>query len=182
MAGAVPHGRAEVFKTSTASWPDARQVRLLCRSVQLFPAGVDCRSRPAGWAAERPAGRSRNYRAKVALPASSELCVSLVAQSVPRPGGEVRRRREGIQVRRARRCASRSGDECSCTPTFKRRSGQPGIASRSQDVPDRRRRTGPATGNTGRPSASSARQLTQTWHALSACSLCQRAGRWRRRR
>jgi hypothetical protein len=48
--------------------------------------------------------------------------VSLVAaQSGPRSNGvgnEVRRRREGIQARHSRRCASRGGSECSCTPTF----------------------------------------------------------------
>jgi hypothetical protein len=33
-------------------------------------------------------------------------------------GNQVRRRREGIQVRHGRRCANRSGSECSCTPTF----------------------------------------------------------------
>jgi hypothetical protein len=45
----------------------------------------------------------------------------VVARSEPGStgvGNQVRRRREGIQVRHARRCANRSGSECSCTPTF----------------------------------------------------------------
>jgi integrase len=45
----------------------------------------------------------------------------MAARSGPRStgiGNEVRRRREGIQARHARRCASRRGGECSCTPTY----------------------------------------------------------------
>ena len=52
----------------------------------------------------------------------SELCVSLVAaRSEPGStgvGNQVRRRREGVQVRHARRCGSRRGGECSCAPTY----------------------------------------------------------------